>query len=101
VIHEKIWDKLQPLREVLGKARNPAPPSAGRSELPRRTFAEEPRWEVILQDGDRDEGTFVEIVTYATEGEMLAWQREPDREIRGTGLAWRHAAPAKKRRRAA
>jgi hypothetical protein len=100
VIRDKIWNKLQPLRQVLSKVRN-WPPGAGRFELPGRTFGEEPRWEVIFRDGDPDEGTFVEIVTFATEAEITDWQRRPDAEIRGTALTWRHAVPAKKKMRAA
>ncbi|MFY9780834.1 MAG: hypothetical protein WAJ85_10025 [Candidatus Baltobacteraceae bacterium] len=98
---DKIWDKLQPLRQALDKVRSAAPPGAGRFELPGRKFTDEPRWEVVLQDGDRDEGTFVEIVTYASAAEIADWQRRPDAEIRGTGMTWRQAVPAKKRRRAA
>jgi hypothetical protein len=100
-MRDKIWNTLQPLRAALDKVRSGTPATAFRFAVPGRAFADEPRWEISLQDGDRDADTHVEIVTYASADEIADWERHPDAEIRGTGLSWRNAAPAKKKRRAA
>lgn len=101
MIRAKIWNTLEPLRAALDKVRNGTQAGGFRFAVPGRTFAEEPRWEVIFRDGDLEAETYVEVVTYATQAEIAEWQRRPDAEIRGTGMTWRNTGPAKKKRRAA
>ncbi|MGP6159608.1 MAG: hypothetical protein ACLPYS_19210 [Vulcanimicrobiaceae bacterium] len=101
MIREKLWNKLQPLRAALDKVRSGPTPLDGLFQVPGETFSEEPRWEVIFRDGDRDAGTGVELATFATAAEIEDWYRHPDREIRGTGMSWRNTGSAKKKKRAA
>lgn len=97
MLRDSFWDKLRPLRQALSKVRT----RADDLRLPAARAWPSSCWKVTLRDGDREAGTHVEIVTYATDAEVAQWQRNPDAEIRGTGLTWRHAVPAKKLRRAA
>jgi hypothetical protein len=101
-MRRKLCERLRPLGQLLVKVRRGRPSSnAARPPVPSKALSEHPCVEVTLRSGDRRAGTFVEIVTYASEAEIARWERDPDGDVRGTGLTWRSAVPAKKKRRAA
>jgi hypothetical protein len=101
-MRRKLWERLRPLRDLVTKIRRGRPsPNAARPAVPSKVLPQEPCVEVTLRSGDRRAGTFVEIVTYASEAEITRWKRDLDGDVRGTGLTWRNAVPPKKKRRAA